>query len=290
MTQITTMAVRRPSWLQRYLAPVPDRVIPWSGPEIVLGILLAWYFLPLLVLGMLQVSGFYRAMYGPEITAASIDVASTIGLGATPETELLAGGQGTTTVETIQHLIVRLQALAALVCVAAAVDCSAAAAVRGKRHQAGPARPDLAARLAQRRSGSDGGGGPDSPGLCPLLRDPAAIQALGHWRNSDPSFPRSGWSAEADRVVAIPLCRAGIGSRHGRIDAAGTVATLAGPAPLGRLACCGVGPGHGHCLSSDRLEGSVGFRRLVEIRHRAAARLVCAGIGVWLRFAALVWC
>ncbi len=107
MTQITTMAVRRPSWLQRYLAPVPDRVIPWSGPEIVLGILLAWYFLPLLVLGVLQVSGFLRAMYGPEITAASIDVASTIGLGATPETELLAGGQGTTTVETIQHLIVR---------------------------------------------------------------------------------------------------------------------------------------------------------------------------------------
>jgi membrane protease YdiL (CAAX protease family) len=68
MTEVPTVSVGRNSWLQRILAPVPSRGVPWSGSEVVVVVLLL-VVLEQLVQGFLESSGFYRSLYDPGLLA-----------------------------------------------------------------------------------------------------------------------------------------------------------------------------------------------------------------------------
>jgi membrane protease YdiL (CAAX protease family) len=48
-----------------------QRPVPWSGSELLLGLLLAWWFWPAMVEATLQSLDFYRWFYGPELVAAA---------------------------------------------------------------------------------------------------------------------------------------------------------------------------------------------------------------------------
>ncbi len=56
---------------ERTIVNEGSRSVPWTGPEIFIGVYLAWFFWPALVEATLQGVDFYRWFYGPELVAVA---------------------------------------------------------------------------------------------------------------------------------------------------------------------------------------------------------------------------
>jgi Type II CAAX prenyl endopeptidase Rce1-like len=109
MAQVPTLPVRQPSWLQRFLPPVPERDVTWSGPEIILGIILVLMFLPALASSLLDLTGFDKYLYQAETARDACDIASVIGLAASPQSLPLVRVQAEATAVATQQLRLRFR-------------------------------------------------------------------------------------------------------------------------------------------------------------------------------------